>query len=179
MRPLAIALPCLALLAACASTAAHSISDPLSPRVEAAVADSSMIVTGVSIVDPMSGSTSAPQDVLIEAGRIAAIAPSGTLTVPAGTPHVDGAGRFAMAGLIDVHAHVGEGGIAPGDDATRARALRQFLRYGVTTLFVPGATGAGDADFPALRERCRAVIASCPGLYGAGSLITAPGSHPV
>ncbi|MBI2261078.1 MAG: amidohydrolase family protein [Caulobacterales bacterium] len=179
MRPLTIALPCLALLAAsCASAAPRSINDPPSSQATA-VADGSLIITGVSIIDPVRGSTSAPQDIVIEAGRIAATAPAGTLTAPAGTPRLDGTGRFAMAGLIDVHAHVGEGGIAPGDDATRARALRQFLRYGVTTLFVPGATGAGDADFPALRERCRSVVASCPGLYGSGSLITAPGSHPV
>lgn len=179
MRPLAIALPCLALWAAsCASAPPRSIADMPSPQATPAAAGS-LIITGVSIVDPESGSTSAPRDILIEAGRIAAIAPAGELTAPAGTPHLDGAGRFAMAGLIDVHAHVGEGGIAPGDDATRARALRQFLRYGVTTIFVPGATGAGDADLPALRERCRSVVASCPSLYGTGSLITAPGSHPV
>lgn len=138
-----------------------------------------LLVTGVSIVDPASGSTSAPQDILIEAGRIARIAPAGALTAPAGTPSVDGAGRFAMAGLIDVHAHLGEGGIAPADEAARSRALRQFLRYGVTTIFVPGGTGANDADFAALRERCRSDGGACPGLYGSGSLITAPGSHPI
>jgi imidazolonepropionase-like amidohydrolase len=174
MRPLTIALPCLALLAAsCASAPPPAVAP-----VEVS-APGSLVITGVSIVDPANDATSSPQDILIRDGRVVAIAPTGRLRGVAGIPRLDGTGRFAMAGLIDVHAHVGEGGIAPGDDATRARALRQFLRYGVTTLFVPGATGAGDADFPALRERCRAVAASCPGLYGTGSLITAPGSHPV
>ena len=168
MRLTGIALPWLALFAS------SCMSVPPEPA-----ADRALVVTGVSIIDPESGSASVPQDILIRSGTIAAIAPAGALTVPRGTPHLDGSGRFAMPGLIDVHAHVGEGGIAPGSDATRERALRQFLRYGVTTIFVPGATGAGDADFPGLRARCRSRAIACPGLYGSGSLITAPGSHPV
>lgn len=174
MRLLTIALPCLALVtASCAP-----VPPPAVHPVEAPAPDA-LVIAGVLIVDPANDATSSPHDILIQEGRVVAIVPAGRLRGAAGIPRFDGAGRFAMAGLIDVHAHVGEGGIAPGDDATRARALRQFLRYGVTTIFVPGATGAGDADFPALRERCRAVVASCPGLYGSGSLITAPGSHPV
>lgn len=163
MRWLVTAFPILALLASCATA-------PPPGRT--------LLVTGVSIIDTEAGSASAPQDILIEGGRIAAVAPAGAMTVPSGTPRLDGVGRYALPGLIDVHAHIGEGGLAPGDEATRARALRQFLRYGVTTIFAPGATGAGDADLAALRERCRTAI-PCPGLYGSGSLITAPGSHPV
>lgn len=176
MRSLVTALPCLALLAASCAT---PLPRAVEPSQIAASSDQSLIITSVSIIDPAAGSTSAPQDILIEAGRIVTIAPAGTLRPPAGAPHIDGTGRFALAGLIDVHAHVGEGGIAPSDDATRARALRQFLRYGVTTIFVPGATGANDTDFAALRQRCRSADAACPGLYGSGSLITAPGSHPI
>lgn len=168
-------LPFLALLASCASAPApHANTDLPAPAGQA-----SLLVAGISIVDTSSGAVSPPQDILIADGMISAVAPAGALTVPAGTPHIDGSGRFALPGLIDVHAHVGEGGIAPGNDETRARALRQFLRYGVTTIFVPGATGAGDADFAGLRERCRSGAIACPGLYGTGSIITVPGSHPV
>ena len=168
MRRSVIALPLLALFA----SSCVSADSPPPPR-------DALLVTGVSIVDPNSGSASEPQDIFIRSGTIAAIAPAGALTIPHGTPRLDGTGRFAMPGLIDVHAHVGEGGIAPASDATRERALRQFLRYGVTTIFVPGAGGAGDADFPGLRARCRSRTIACPGIYGTGSLITAPGSHPV
>lgn len=176
MRSLVTALPCLALLAASCATPLPRVVEP---SQIAASSDHSLIITSVSIIDPAAGSSSTPQDILIESGRIVAIAPAGTLRPPAGAPHIDGTGRFAMAGLIDVHAHIGEGGVGPSDDATRARALRQFLRYGVTTIFVPGATGANDTDFAALRQRCHATEAACPGLYGSGSLITAPGSHPI
>ena len=177
MRALATLLFYLALMAA-SGAAASPHTEAKTPATPAA-ASGSLLVTGVFIVDPQQGSTSAPQDILIEAGRIAMIAPAGTLTTPAGASRLDGAGRFAMAGLIDVHAHLGEGGVLPGDETTRARALQQFLRYGVTSLFIPGATGANDAEFSALREHCRTTAGQCPDLYGAGSLITAPGSHPI
>lgn len=158
--------------------AACAVPAPLQAAPETQ-AEGSLLITGAAIVDPESGAVSAPQDILVEDGRIVTIAPAGAVTAPAGLPVVDGAGRFAVPGLIDVHAHIGEGGIAPQDDATRQRALRQFLRYGVTSIFVPGATGAGDADFPPLRKRCAAREIACPGLYGSGSILTAPGSHPV
>ena len=138
-----------------------------------------LFISGASLIDPAAGSASPPQDILVLEGRIAAITPAGAVQPPEGATRIDASGRFALAGLIDVHAHLGEGGVLPSDEATRARALRQFLRYGVTSLFVPGATGANDAEFSALRERCRIVAGQCPDLHGSGSLITAPGSHPI
>ena len=153
-------------------------SAPNPPEI-APAATAQLLVNSVSIVDPDTGTTSAPHDILIQDGRIAAIGAAGSLAVPRGTPRIDGAGRFAIPGLIDVHAHLGEGGLARGSEATRDRALRQFLRYGVTSIFAPGGGGASDAAWPALRQHCRSTVASCPGLYGSGSLITAPGSHPV
>lgn len=138
-----------------------------------------LFISGASLIDPAAGSASPPQDILILEGRIAAITPAGAARPPEGATRIDASGRFALAGLIDVHAHLGEGGVLPSDETTRARALQQFLRYGVTSLFVPGATGANDAEFSTLRERCRTVAGQCPDLHGSGSLITAPGSHPI
>jgi imidazolonepropionase-like amidohydrolase len=153
---------------------------PASPSViSAAAVERSLLIGSVFVVDTETGSVSPPQDIIVQQGLITAIAPAGSVSVSSDTPRIDGTGRFAMPGLIDVHAHIGEGGIAPQDDSTRRRALRQFLRYGVTSIFVPGATGAGDADFPTLRSRCGSQEIACPGLYGSGSILTAPGSHPV
>lgn len=178
MRWTAITVPLAALLA-CSCAAVPPPINPAPPVAPPPPVAASLVVTGVSIVDPETGTASAPQDILIAGRDIAAIAPAGALTVPTGTPHLDGAGRFAMPGLIDVHAHLGEGGIVAGSPVGRERALKQFLRYGVTTIFVPGASGASDADFPALRENCRSGAIACPGIFGSASLITAPGSHPI
>ena len=163
----------LTLLASAGMVAQISSPSTSAPR------EGTLVIAGVSIDDAVRGTTCAPQDIVVEGGRIATIAPTGTVSAPSGAMRVDGTGRFAIPGLIDVHAHVGEGGIGPQDDTTRARALRQFLRNGVTTIFVPGATGAGDAAFPGLRQRCHSRAIECPGLYGTGSILTAPGSHPV
>lgn len=170
---ISVLLALLALLVPAGLAAQTSSPSRSAPR------EGALVITGVSIVDPVRGTTSAPQDIVVQNGRIVTIAPAGRVAAPIGATRVDGTGQFALPGLIDVHAHVGEGGIAPQDDSTRARALQQFLRYGVTTIFVPGATGAGDAAFPELRQRCRTRVIACPGLYGTGSILTAPGSHPV
>lgn len=143
----------------------------------AVAAPADLVVRNVRLVDPVSGQVSGPSDIVVEKGLIARMGASGRVALPDGARRIDGKGGYAMPGLIDVHAHVGNGGAGRQDDAARTRSLQQFLRYGVTTIFVPGATGAGDAEFPALRERCR--VAECPGLYGSGSIVTAPGSHPV
>lgn len=166
-------------VAALALLASAVIVAQAPPPAASASRRDAILISGVSIVDTVRGTASAPQDILIEGDRFATIGPAGTVRPPGGAARIDGTGRFAIPGLIDVHAHVGEGGVGPDDDATRARALRQFLRYGVTTIFVPGASGAGDAAFPDLRQRCRSRTIECPALYGSGSILTAHGSHPV
>ena len=161
-----------------AVTACAVVAKPVQPPGGAPSA-TMLVIAGARIVDAEAGTASAPSDIIIDGDRIAAIAPAGASSLPAGTRTIDGNGRFVMSGLIDVHAHVGSGGVAPPRADSRERALRQFLRYGVTSIFVPGAGAASDADFPGLRERCRSAAATCPDLFGSGSLITALGSHPV
>lgn len=168
----------LALVALFAASCAPALSQPRAIS-EITPEASPILVRGVSIVHPSKDAVDAPSDILINGGKIIEIAPAGTLLAPSGAITMDASGKFALPGLIDVHAHVGEGGAMPNTDASRARALNQFLRYGVTTIFVPGATGAGDADWAQLRQRCTSGEISCPDLFGTGSLITAPGSHPV
>src|SRR5262245_52370964 len=62
------------------------------------------LVRNVRIVDGAGRPVTAPQDVLVERGRISSIGPTGTIN--AGTAHVlDAGGRFMIPGLIDLHAH--------------------------------------------------------------------------
>ncbi len=54
----------------------------------------SLLVTGVIVVDPATATTTAPQDILIENGRIARMAPAGTVAARSATPRLDGSGRL-------------------------------------------------------------------------------------
>ena len=155
-------LTAVAAVSGCASVPAQDPAD--------------LLIANVHIVDTAAGALSPPRDVALRDGRIVSISPAGA--GPDAASIIDGDGRYLLAGLVDAHAHIGNGGIAPQDDASRHASLRQFLRYGVTSILVPGGTGGGDADLPALRAYC-AAPGQCPGLALTGSLVTAPGSHPI
>ena len=53
--------------------------------------------------------------------------------------------------------------------------MRQFLRYGVTSIFVPGGTGANDADFTTLRDQSRTLWPDIGGVCG--HIKTCSGDH--
>ena len=80
------------------------------------------IIRNVRIIDGTGAAISTPRDILIERGRIVKIAPSGTLA-NAGANVTDAAGRVAIPGLIDLHAHTYRPDLLPG-----------FLYFGVTTI---------------------------------------------
>jgi len=80
------------------------------------------LLRGVRIVDGTGAPATDARDILIERGRIARIAPAGTL--PAGAARVlEAAGRVAIPGLIDLHAHTYRPPLLPG-----------FLYFGVTSV---------------------------------------------
>lgn len=76
-----------------------------------------LIIERVTVL-PMSREAIALADttVLIEDGRIAAIAPASTIPVTRGVKRIDGRGKWLIPGLTDMHAHLGN-----------VRMLRLFL----------------------------------------------------
>jgi Tol biopolymer transport system component/imidazolonepropionase-like amidohydrolase len=82
----------------------------------------STLIRNVRIIDGTGASATEPRDILVERGRIKRIAPSGNITTGA-TQVIDGAGRFVIPGLIDLHAHMFQGDLFMG-----------FPYYGVTTI---------------------------------------------
>jgi imidazolonepropionase-like amidohydrolase len=71
------------------------------------------------------------QTVVVRGGTIAAVGPSGSVSVPAGAVRVDGTGRYLMPGLAEMHAHV------PGAQASAEwmeQLLFLYLANGVTTI---------------------------------------------
>jgi imidazolonepropionase-like amidohydrolase len=88
------------------------------------------------------------QTVVVRAGRIVAVGPAARAKLPAGVIRVDGAGKFLMPGIAEMHGHL------PGDDAPPVigeQWMQLFVAGGVTT--VRGVLGAPNQL--AMRERIR------------------------
>lgn len=95
--------------------------------------------------------------VLVRDGRITAVGPSATITVPAGATVIDGKGRFATAGFWNSHVHIlalplREAATRPAAELDAALNT-MFTRWGFTTVFdVASLNGSARA----LRKRIEA-----------------------
>jgi imidazolonepropionase-like amidohydrolase len=160
----------LALLAAL-SLDHRPASDPLALQPE--VATSTRALTGARVLAVGGQPAIDNATILIRAGRIEAVGPSGNVRVPQGTQTTRLPGKFVLPGLISAHAHVSDiDGLRPRAYTT-ANTLRQlgvFARYGVTTVWSLGGEAA-----PAFQARDAQAV---PGLdrariHLAGEIVTA------
>jgi len=79
----------------------------------------------------MTGAGTLPRhDVLVVDGRVAKLAPTGTVEVPPGTRRVDATGRYLIPGLAEMHAHL------PGPDRRdyAEDVLLLYMAHGITTV---------------------------------------------
>jgi imidazolonepropionase-like amidohydrolase len=130
----------------------------------------------VRIFDGRSDALSAPSDVLIKEGRIAAIAPPGELREAA--ERIDGRGRTLLPGLIDCHVHLGGGDGAPPWTAKRPNPDAQsaaLLYAGVTTILA----AAQDSDLASMKSRIAAGELAGPRIISSSRIFTAVEGHPV
>lgn len=112
------------VLAGCASAAPPPASH----------APGTLAITHVTVVDVAGGVPRADQTVLIRGSRIVAVAPAAEVNVPRGATVVDGAGKYLVPGLWDMHAHAGSYG-----DTTGHPALKLQLAHGITGIRDMGA----------------------------------------
>lgn len=69
------------------------------------------------------------QTVLVRNGRITSVGPAASVAVPAGATRIDGAGRYLLPGLAEMHGHI------PGVDAAAAEdVLFLYVAAGATTV---------------------------------------------
>ena len=86
-------------------------------------------VVNVSVVPMDRDRVLAGQTVVVTDGTITAMGPANTVAAPAGAQRIDGAGKFLMPGLADMHVHFPttrhsagrRGGGTPRGDLRRAR----------------------------------------------------------
>ncbi|MDR3513859.1 MAG: amidohydrolase family protein [Caulobacteraceae bacterium] len=108
------------------------------------------LIRKVRVIDGLGGAPREDQDVLVEAGRIAQIAPGGSIRPAADVKVIDGEGQTLLPGLMDLHVHfVGVDRLAGSletDPAQRSDVYRYksqlyaFLYSGVTTVLDCGTT---------------------------------------
>jgi imidazolonepropionase-like amidohydrolase len=94
-----------------------------------------LAITNVTVVDGNADFGRADMTVIIEGERIAAVGPTSDLRPPAGATIVDGAGKFLMPGLADLHNHVVPPVPTPID--ADLATLGGLLAWGITTVFSP------------------------------------------
>jgi imidazolonepropionase-like amidohydrolase len=124
-------------------------------------ADPVVAFVNVNVVPMDRDRVVAGQTVVVRDGRIAAVGPSASTTVPAGAVRVDGQGKYLMPGLAEMHGHVPP----PNQPAQYIEdVLFLYFANGVTT--VRGMQGApGQLE---LRDRVNKGELVGPTLYLAG-----------
>lgn len=134
----------------------------------AGVARASLAFVDVTVVPLDSARTLPGQIVLVQGDRIVAVGPKARVALPPGTLQIDGAGRFLLPGLGEMHGHNPPDG-APPEEFDRICTL--FVAHGVTTVrSMLGFTGQLE-----WRDRARRGEILAPNLYLAGPSFTGVG----
>jgi imidazolonepropionase-like amidohydrolase len=64
-----------------------------------------LVIRHATVIDATGGPPQSETTILIAGGRIREIGPGGSIQVPRGAQVVDGAGKFVIPGLMDMHVH--------------------------------------------------------------------------
>ena len=138
------------------------------------------ILKNFTLIDGTGNPAAANMAMIVTDGRIQSIAPAGKIRPPAGAEVIDLTGKFVMAGMVNLHGHVG----ATVDMQQSAqlysrenveRDLRTYASYGVTTVVSLGT----DLDpVFAVRDGQRGTRPQMARLYTAGKGFTLKGGNP-
>jgi len=133
-------------------------------------ADPAVAIVGAKIVDGTASSPIEDGTVVVASGRILAVGPRASVTVPEGAEVVDAAGQTITPGLIDLHTHY--------MNATGAELDRQLgaqLAWGVTTA---RSVGVDDPEHIEQLRSARDRGVPAPRLLTAGLGFSHPEGHP-
>ena len=146
----------------------------------ALAAQQTTVLHNATLIDGSGGPAREHVDVIFQAGLIVKILPAQTAK-PAGVEWIDCTGKTVMPGLISAHSHVGVLKENAENSATAytvenvTAALKQFERYGVTTVLTLGMNR--DLVY-ALREQQRAGSLEGATMLTAGRGIGEPNGAP-
>src|SRR5262249_17687223 len=89
-----------------------------------------LVISHVTVIDVDKAALRSDQDVLIESGRIASIAPAAQVKPPANARVIDARGKFLSPGLWDMHVHLA--GVSADPAWSRDVLLPLLLAHGIT-----------------------------------------------
>ena len=126
--------------------------------------------TGARIIDGTGKAPIAQGTIVVTNGRITAVGPSASVTVPAGATQINAAGKTIIPGLINAHGHV------TVDDYTKLpmrqhmlQILQAYAEYGVTTTTSLGSsTLVDEAEQLKIRDEQRKGTPDRARLFSAG-----------
>jgi imidazolonepropionase-like amidohydrolase len=126
---------------------------PSAPRLVVQSTGDTIAIVNVNLIPMDRDGMIAGQTILVAGGKIIAIGNANTVIVPRSATTIDGTGRYALPGLIDMHIHA------------RAADLPAYVSWGVTsarnmwgTSYLRASTHVGAAIIP---------VAMSPALYSA------------
>jgi len=123
-------------------------------------------IVGATVITMKGDEVLTNATVVVDGNRIAAVGPAASTPVPADAIRIDATGKYIIPGLIDVHAHIGNGsnGITP----QRHWGYYINLAFGVTTMHDP----SSDTELVfANSELLRAGKIVGPRLFSTGTIL--------
>lgn len=147
---------------------------------QAASPSADLILDHVTVIDGTGGAPAPDQTIIIAGDRIVAVGPSSAISSKWQGRRLDLRGRYAIPGLIDMHAHMAFGPVdltmtngVPGarlrvDDNVGRAFARELLRWGVTTVRNPAGP---TADAIAIRDAIARGEFPGPHIVTAGAVI--------
>ena len=149
----------------------------------AIAADGSLIIEDVVLIDGTGRQPVKQASVMVQADRIVEIKRGKfSLSRRENARVIDGAHKYLIPGLMDVHVHLA-GGTRVTKEGLREveldrqkgiRALHGYLYCGITSIYDSG--NIPDYIF-ALREQERSGAIASPRIFATGGIVTYPGSH--
>ena len=139
-----------------------------SDRIESIEGDDLLVLSGVTLIDGTGAPPVEDAVVVIQGERIYRVGRIGDFRYPDDATVEDLSNRYAIPGLMDLHAHA------------REAMMETFLAFGITTIRAPGARleeweqGAPILFGVELRDRLASGALKGPRMFSAGPLIDVP-----
>jgi imidazolonepropionase-like amidohydrolase len=133
-------------------------------------------ITGVTIIDGTGREPIKDAVILIEGTRISAVGSRENTKIPRGARLEEMRGKFIIAGLADMHNHLGDGTFSFDEGPSDFKKnLARMLGFGFTTLFDQGIPDL--KSFAELKDLAAAETAPFPHFLGVGVRFAARGGH--